>query len=394
MFDFGVLPPEINSARMYTGPGSGPMMAAAAAWDALTAQLETFAARYSAVVSELHGQSWSGASSAAMVAAAAPYVAWVSATAVQAGQSASQARAAAAGYEAAFSATVPPFVVAANRAQLMLLVATNFFGQNTPAIAANEIAYAEMWAQDAVAMYTYAATASSATALSPFEQPPQTTNPAGSAAQAAVTSDAVESAAGQSATEFAQLLAAVPQQLQGLASAGAGNAVAADATTSPIIAAFETFNILTGPLVPAYQIPFATFQAGLFVTQLTESKVESQLLPALAAPLDGAAAQAALESGQVQPVLAGAGRAVSVGGLSTPPNWTLASQNSAAVEPVEAAEPAVRVLPPWAQEPASAGHTGVPAMAPLNNAGARRGDNTVFRMRDRRYRMPRPAPGG
>jgi hypothetical protein len=33
-------------------------------------------------------------------------------------------------------------------------------------------------------------------------------------------------------------------------------------------------------------------------------------------------------------------------------------------------------------------------MAQLSNAGGRRGDNTVFRMRDRRYRMPRPAPGG
>lgn len=395
MFDFGALPPEINSARMYTGPGSGPMMAAAAAWDALTAQLETFAARCSAVVSELHGQSWSGASSAAMVAAAAPYVAWVTATALQAGQSAHQARAAAGAYEAAFTATVPPFVVAANRAQLLLLVATNFFGQNTPAIAANELAYAEMWAQDAVAMYTYAATASSATALSPFEQPPQTTNPVGPATQAAATSDAVGSSTGQSATQLAQLLAAVPQQLQSMAAAGSGSAVAADATTSPIIAAFETFNILTGPLVPAYQIPFATFQAGLFVTGLTETKVENQLLPELAAPLDGAAAaQAASASGPVQPVLASAGRAVSVGGLSTPPNWTLASHDGAAAEPAEAARPGLRVLPPWAQEPASAGHTGVPAMAPLNNAGPRRGDNTVFRMRDRRYRMPRPAPGG
>ncbi|ORB32742.1 PPE domain-containing protein, partial [Mycobacterium paraseoulense] len=25
MFDFGALPPEINSGRMYAGPGSGPM---------------------------------------------------------------------------------------------------------------------------------------------------------------------------------------------------------------------------------------------------------------------------------------------------------------------------------------------------------------------------------
>ncbi|MCV7061583.1 PPE domain-containing protein [Mycolicibacterium vaccae] len=62
-------------------------------------------------------------------------------------------------YEAAFAATVPPAVVAENRIQLAMLVATNFFGQNTPAIAATEAAYAEMWAQDAAAMYGYAASA-------------------------------------------------------------------------------------------------------------------------------------------------------------------------------------------------------------------------------------------
>lgn len=32
-------------------------------------------------------------------------------------------------------------------------VATNILGQNTPAIAATETQYAEMWAQDAAAMY-------------------------------------------------------------------------------------------------------------------------------------------------------------------------------------------------------------------------------------------------
>ena len=31
MLDFGALPPEINSGRMYVGPGSGPMLAASAA---------------------------------------------------------------------------------------------------------------------------------------------------------------------------------------------------------------------------------------------------------------------------------------------------------------------------------------------------------------------------
>ena len=37
--DFGALPPEINSARMYAGPGSGSMITAAAGWEGLAADL-------------------------------------------------------------------------------------------------------------------------------------------------------------------------------------------------------------------------------------------------------------------------------------------------------------------------------------------------------------------
>lgn len=146
--DFGVLPPEINSGRMYAGPGSGPMLAAAAAWDGLATELQSTAADYGSVISVLTGV-WSGQSSGTMAAAAAPYVAWMSATAALAREAAAQASAAAAAYEAAFAATVPPPVVAANRAELAVLAATNIFGQNTGAIAAAEARYAEMWAQDA-----------------------------------------------------------------------------------------------------------------------------------------------------------------------------------------------------------------------------------------------------
>ena len=97
-----------------------------------------------------------GPSSTAMAAAATPYVAWRMPPPREAEQSATQATAAASAYQAAFSMTVSPPVIAANRAQLALLTATNIFGQNTPAIAVNEAEYGEMWAQDATAMYGYA----------------------------------------------------------------------------------------------------------------------------------------------------------------------------------------------------------------------------------------------
>src|ERR1700757_2237415 len=179
MAGFGALPPEVNSGLMYAGAGSGPMVAAAAAWDGLAAELSSAATSYRAVVSELTGQSWLGPSSVRMAASAAPYVVWMDTTAAQAEQTANRARSAVAAYQAAFLATVPPPVIAANRALLMSLVATNIFGQNTPAIAATEAQYAEMWAQDAAAMYGYAGASAAATMLTPFTAPTQNTNPAG-----------------------------------------------------------------------------------------------------------------------------------------------------------------------------------------------------------------------
>ncbi|TXI48575.1 MAG: PPE domain-containing protein [Mycolicibacter arupensis] len=42
--EFGALPPEVNSAWMYTGPGAAPMLAAATAWRAVGAELGSNAA--------------------------------------------------------------------------------------------------------------------------------------------------------------------------------------------------------------------------------------------------------------------------------------------------------------------------------------------------------------
>ncbi|SOX52084.1 PPE family protein [Mycobacterium ahvazicum] len=176
--DFALQPPEVNSGLMYTGPGAGPMLAAAAGWDAVSAQLEVAASDCTAQVAELTSR-WLGPSSLVMAGAAAHPVGWLQATAAQAAKTAAQAYAAAAAYEAAYAMTVPPPVIAANRAQLMVLVATNFLGQNTPAIAATEAQYMEMWVQDATAMYAYAADSETASALQPFDQPQQTTRPDG-----------------------------------------------------------------------------------------------------------------------------------------------------------------------------------------------------------------------
>lgn len=330
--DFAVLPPEINSGRMYAGAGSGPLLAAASAWAALAAELGSAASSYESIVSSLSGE-WSGPASSSMAASAEPYVSWMSTTASQAELSANQARAAAAAYEAAFAATVPPPVVAANRTQLATLIATNFLGQNTPAIAATEIHYAEMWAQDAGAMYGYVGSAAAATQLSPFSQPPETTNPAGMADQAAASAEATgNSAASDIGEQLSQLLNAMPRALQSLASDPAGVAAATASGTF-----LDNWNMVwatfTGPLSP---LGWTSLPGGLF---LVFGQMYSWIMNGMGAQAFLAGPQAI--TGALLPLaplaqalpnvagLAGAtgalGNAATVGKMSVPQSWTVAA---------------------------------------------------------------------
>ncbi|MGA7133599.1 MAG: PPE family protein [Mycobacterium sp.] len=248
-----MLPPEVNSGRMYAGPGSGPMLAAAAAWDGLAAELQSTAASYGSAISELTDGPWLGSSSASMAAATAPYLDWLTTTAGQADQSGMQAKAAAAAYEAAFAMTVPPAVIAANRTLLTALIATNVVGQNTPAIAATETDYAEMWAQDAGAMYGYAGSSAAASTLTPFTSPPPTTNPAGGTQQAAVTAQAI-------VANGPRVINAVPQALQGLASSAA-------APADPVS---DLLSAISLPLT-TLDIPIATTAVGSSATSISTS---------------------------------------------------------------------------------------------------------------------------
>ncbi|MGF2947061.1 PPE family protein [Mycobacterium sp. Lab-001] len=223
--DFGALPPEINSSRMYAGPGPGTMLAASAGWESLAAELQDAANGYQSVITGLTDESWTGPTSTAMAAAVAPYVTWMRATAEQCQLAATQATSAAAAYETAYGLTVPPPVVVANRVQLATLVATNFLGQNTPAIMATEAQYAEMWAQDATAMYNYAASSAMASAFKTFLSPPQTTNPAGVSGQAGTVAHATATQVAGHAHTTSQLFSSVPQTLQGLANPGSTSGV-------------------------------------------------------------------------------------------------------------------------------------------------------------------------
>ncbi len=338
--DFGALAPEINSSRMYAGPGADSMLAAAAAWNGLAAQLRSTAASYSSVISGLTA-AWEGPSSESMAAAAAPYAGWLSATAAQAEQTATAAGAAAAAYETAFAATVPPPVIAANRAQLASLVATNILGQNMPMIAATEAQYADMWAQDAAAMYGYAAQSATATQVTPFTPPPQTTSPA---APAAATAAQAAGTGTQSAA--AQSMAAVPSALQSLAAPAAAPAQATlppylstlitdvinpFGSLSPFEKGLELFELPATSSLPArVALVSSTLGYSLAATGFSDGELPVPLIPGVlyppvAGPVAAASAAGPAAGPAAGALSAGLGEASSVGALSVPPNWAAAT---------------------------------------------------------------------
>ncbi len=415
MFDFGALPPEVNSGRIYFGPGSAPLLAAATAWDALASELQTSAASYASTITEL-GSSWQGPSSAAATEAAAPYTAWLSSTAAQAEQTASQAQAAAAAYEAAFAASIPPPVIAANRATLALLVATNFLGQNTPAIAANEATYAEFWAQDAGAMYGYAGAASTASQLTPFAQAPSTTNDTGQATQSAANAQAAASTGADNLEAFLQQLntelAALGTKIttagtnltaleKELATALGLNTIALPPWLTGAGTSIQTFisslnttisTFLSGPFTPLgiagviksfYQVSISIPSLGVGIQGigplLHPTPITGALSPLLHSGLLSGATQSA------SPATALAGRAGTIGALSVPQNWASAVP---AVRTV-AAEMEAAVATDAAPEMASFGNPGMfgqTAMASL--AGRAIGGTATRAAVGQGYRVP------
>jgi PPE-repeat protein len=169
--NYSVLPPEILSGQIHSGPGPAPLLAAATSWAGLADELGSAAAGFSSITSQLTGSAWQGPASAAMAAAAGPYASWLGAAASQAAGAATQANAVAALQDTARAVMVHPLAVAANRAQLVALVRSNLFGFAAPAIAATESAYEEMWATDVGAMVAYHGGASAAAAqLAPWQQ--------------------------------------------------------------------------------------------------------------------------------------------------------------------------------------------------------------------------------
>lgn len=183
--DFGILPPEVTSALIHAGPGAWSWIEAAGVWQQLSMELEQSASSYTAELAAL-STTWQGPSALAMTRALEPYVDWLRITAQQCQGIATSVQTATAAFELTHWTVVHPSLVAANRARLAMLLATNFFGINYPAIAETEAEYHAMWVNNSAAMYRYAATSASAVRLPRFTEPPQVANPSGVSTQAAM----------------------------------------------------------------------------------------------------------------------------------------------------------------------------------------------------------------
>jgi PPE-repeat protein len=187
---FSLIPPEINSALMYSGAGSAPLLEASTAWNDLAADLEATATQYQTAITNLTTGTWLGTSSTQMATAAEPYIAWLQSTAAEAAQTGAQAQAAAAAYTTAYASMVPPPLITANRAELTTLVSNNFLGQNTGAIANNEADYLSMWIQDALGMDTYNQASTGASGALPAQTAaPMVTSGSNALAAAAAPAD-------------------------------------------------------------------------------------------------------------------------------------------------------------------------------------------------------------
>lgn len=265
MVDYGMLPPEINSARIYAGPGAASLVSAAVAWNNVAADFAATASGHRSVIETLTSGPWLGPASAKLVSSVSPFITWLSNSSEQAAETASQAAAAAAAYERAFAGSVPPPLILANRTMLQQLIATNLLGQNSSAISMLEAQYGEFWAQDAGAMYNYAGSASAATNLKPLAAPADAVDPLGALDQAWATVKNMGSSVQQPINDLtATIQPRVSDVMKTLSSPLNGQGAAIDAW----IAANTPFDDIV-PLYSKYISPYINSVAAL--TQSTQT---------------------------------------------------------------------------------------------------------------------------
>jgi PPE-repeat protein len=338
-------PPEVISALIYAGPGSLSYTTAASSWNALSAELQSYALSLENVITELSSEEWYGPTSAQMASSFAPYIQWASTTATQLEQMATQMNDGAAAYEQVFGSVVPPPLIATNRVQLAKAIATNVFGQNNGVISQLESQYNEFWAQNTSAMNTYQVQSNLATKnLTPVKNAPEVATDTGQQTQAVSNASTLSSGTAQktvnatsnattNATTNATNAATQGNGLQELWFLLTGQTILPSSFASFV----NGFSPFAGIAYNTEGLPYFSVGMGNSGVQIAKSMgliTQGAASAAAAAPKGLSGLGGMLGGGAAPSVAAGLGNAASIGKLAVPAAWSGAMPAVAHAAPI------------------------------------------------------------
>jgi PPE-repeat protein len=400
--DLSLLPPEITSAQIYAGPGSGPLMAAASAWNGVAAEMNSAALGLDQVITQLSGEEWLGPASASMAAAAQPYLEWMTTTGAQAEEAAAQAQSAAAAYETVLASITPPPMIALNRTELAQAMATNVLGQNNNVISQLEAQYQEFWATNTAAMFNYANQSAAAANVTAFKNAPTVANPAAATTQTAANTSTSAASIQQTLQKYLTEIQTALGQLS--TPAGTGKLVGQIGAENPLLTQIwfllsgsSTLPSSLGAIVNAYTpyasffyntegLPYFSVGMGNFGTQISKTLGWiGGAAPAAAAVPKGLPGLGGLLGGGAG-AAAHLGSATSIGKLSVPATWA----GSVQAAPHATAIPVSSV----SAAPEAGGAGNLLGGMPLAGAGSGAGHGAGPRYGFRPTVMARPPLGG